>query len=188
MKPNDALNTLGTLIDEKQGRDAIHLAVEPMIAGEGCLFPGCPIGIGPDGMAYSKGPKIIGIVDPFLDKDVEQGQRFWMVVYPRTITSLRHVWTHPDLPNENNHSDESIQKQKSEQWLRNFIARADCPGYETVIAAALNNHGSWSEEYLHFNGLDAHGDIPPEFWDHVEIVTGQKIAAGNRAKYFSCSC
>lgn len=30
----DALETLGTIIDDKQKRDAIHLAVEPVVAGE----------------------------------------------------------------------------------------------------------------------------------------------------------
>lgn len=30
----DALETLGTIIDDRAGRDAIHLAVEPVHAGE----------------------------------------------------------------------------------------------------------------------------------------------------------
>ena len=36
--------------------------------------------------------------------------------------------------------------------------------------------------------LDAHGDIPEEFWGHVENVLGRKIPARRRAKYFTCSC
>lgn len=39
----DALHTLGTVIDATQGRDAIHLAVEPVIAGE-MLKPGQDVG------------------------------------------------------------------------------------------------------------------------------------------------
>lgn len=38
----DALETLGTIIDSGQKRDAIHLAVEPVIAGE-CLAPGAHV-------------------------------------------------------------------------------------------------------------------------------------------------
>jgi hypothetical protein len=35
-------------------------------------------------------------------------------------------------------------------------------------------------------GRDASGQIPPEFWDHLEIVTGVK--QNKRPNYFSCSC
>jgi hypothetical protein len=89
----DALEVLGTIITDKDvGRDAIHLACEPVVAGQ-YLSPGQDIGIGPDGRAYRPGDEIkaIGIVDPFLRALVEPGQKFLLVVYPRTITSLRDV-------------------------------------------------------------------------------------------------
>lgn len=182
----DALETLGTVITENEKRDAIHLAVEPVVAG--CwLYPGAHIGIASDGLAYGKGPKFIGIVDPFLTEPVKKGERFWLVVYPRQITSLRHVWTHPDI--DIDHKTRPISKKEaSEIWLRNFIATNDCPDYETLIAGALDNSKSWDADYLHFNGDDAHGDIPPEFWDHIENVTERTIPNDQRAKYFSCSC
>lgn len=183
----DALETLGTIISENEKRDAIHLAVENVIAGER-LWPGADVGIASNGMAYRKGPKMIGIVDPFLTDGVDEGQRFWLVIYPRKITSLRHVWTHPDLPEVADAPVLKTAKEVSEQWLRDFIATADCPDYETVIAAAVNNDNTWDAEYLHFDGSDAHGEIPPEFWTHVEIVTGRSIPDDGRAKYFSCSC
>lgn len=174
----DALETIGNIIDEREKRDAIHLAVEPVLAAEK-LFPGQDVG--PDGT--TKNP--VGIVDPFLKSPVFPGQRFWLVVYPRQIHSLRHVWTHPafiDEPEVQGVAPALHKKAASEAWLREFISRADCPDYETVIAAAAHN----DEEYLQFNGSDAHGDIPPEFWDHVEVVTGRKVP--KRATYFSCSC
>lgn len=71
--------------------------------------------------------------------------------------------------------------------MRDYIANSDCPDYYTVIAKALNND-SWDDDYLHFSGQDAHGEIAPEFWDHLEIVSGQKIPREQRATYFSCSC
>ncbi len=179
----DALATLGTIIDEFAGRDAIHLAVEPVIAAEK-LYPGQHVGF-VDGGVGTKGDHI-GVVDPFLEGFVAPGQRFWLVVYPRTITSLRHVWEHPAFSGV---SEPAVvtDKAHSEQWLRDFIARSDCPPYEMVITKAISND-SWSPEYLHFDGYDAHGDIPAEFWDHVEVVTGTKIDRSARAEYFSCSC
>src|SRR5690348_4912807 len=93
----DALATLGTIIEDG-GRDAIHLAVEPIEAGEQ-LYPGQHIGI-VDGKASTKAKKKLGIVDPFIDGFVPKGQKFWLIVYPRQITSLRHVWEHPDFFNK----------------------------------------------------------------------------------------
>lgn len=193
----DALETLGTIIGDGEARDAIHLAVEPVVAGQR-LLPGQDIGL-IDGTAFAAKncPKALGIVDPFIVGHVEEGERFWLVVYPRQIKSLRHVWEHPDFaPSQDLAPVNAVSvptpvlhdKEVSERWLRDFIANADCPDYETVIAAALNNNSSWSKEYLHFDGRDAHGGIPPEFWTHVEIVTGRLIPQENRAEYFSCSC
>ncbi|EEE06880.1 MULTISPECIES: hypothetical protein [Burkholderia cepacia complex] len=64
----DALETLGTIIGPSEKRDAIHLAVEPVIAAE-YLYPGSHVALTPDGKAY-RSPNGVGIVDPFLTRDV----------------------------------------------------------------------------------------------------------------------
>lgn len=94
----DALETLGMIHYRPEGRDAIHLAVEPVEAGAP-LNPGQHIKID-NGQAVPGQPHgdAIGIVDPFLPRQVQEGERFWLVIYPRMVTSLRHVWEHPDLP------------------------------------------------------------------------------------------
>lgn len=89
-------------------------------------------------------------------------------------------------------------------WLQNFADAHDCPDYETLLNAATGNHhlnadpendpakfpgyyGSENDdEYLHFGGRDAHGEIPPEFWERVELVSGKTIR--DRPGEFSCSC
>lgn len=99
----DALETLGTIIDENQKRDAIHLAVEPVVAKEH-LVAGDHVTVdGRKSLPYSS--EAVGIVDPFLKRNfslylnfVREGERFWLVLYPRTIKSLRHVWEHPAFP------------------------------------------------------------------------------------------
>ena len=97
----DALATLGTIIDHTQKRDAIHLAVIPAIAGQN-LMPGDHVLLDAS-KAYRRlegdGPTL-GIVDPFLMEPVAKGQTFWLVIYPRTITSLRHVWEHSAFTSE----------------------------------------------------------------------------------------
>jgi hypothetical protein len=196
----DALETLGTVIGDGEKRDAIHLAVEPVVAAEK-LFPGQDVGL-IAGRASASAAVKLGIVDPFLKHPVIEGQRFWLVVYPRQITSLRHVWSHPAFEDEAVDA-KPTSKEASEAWLREWIKDADCPSYEVVMDALqrgfkggyvqLANDDDdmsfcWEDEYLHFNGRDAHEEIPPEFWNHVEMVLGVTIPKDRRAESFSCSC
>ena len=89
---------LGELAKGIWGRDAIHVAVVPMIAAER-LRPGQHVCFAAEGnyeLASGLPQKgNLGIVDPFLTEDVLKGQQFWMCLYPNTVTSLRHQWTHP---------------------------------------------------------------------------------------------
>lgn len=193
----DALETLGTIIDDKQKRDAIHLAVEPVIAGQ-VLSPGMHITV-ENGVAFrTEEGEGLGIVDPFLTQKVKKGERFWFVMYPRQVHSLRHVWTHPAFADEAGTRATSISKVDSERWLREFCQSSDCPDYQVVmelidkgtLASRDEEYydvgGRIDEDYLHFSGLDAHGAIPPEFWVHAENVLGRKLEF--HPPHFSCSC
>lgn len=196
----DALETLGSILDDKQKRDAIHLAVEPVIAGE-WLYPGAHITV-ENGIAFaSKVGEGLGIVDPFLQERVNKGERFWFVMYPRMVHSLRHVWSHPAFKDEVKEEEvpAAPSKEESEKWLREFIEKSDCPGFDIVIAAATGkplpgDEREWGAsyentgDYLYFQGMDAHSEIPPEFWDHIENYTGVKVPQEMRATSFSCSC
>jgi hypothetical protein len=197
----EAQTGIGKLIVGGARRDAIHFAVTPIVAAHQ-LPIGSNVGIDEEGKAtrdivYPH----VGIVDPFLKDHVQTGEKFWMFLYPNTITTLRHVWEHPSFPNEGESvpipvsvpvleevppvsTAHPVDKAASEAWLRNFIDRSDCPDYDTVIDTIMNGD-SWDSDYLHFSE-DASGEIPDEFWDHIEVITGLKWTA--RAKYFSCSC
>jgi hypothetical protein len=88
---------LGHLIDDgDRRRDAIHIAVAPVTAAQR-LAPGQHVGLVQQASVDLVGPSEhpIGVVDPYLTAAVEPGQRFWLFLYPGTITGLRHVWTHP---------------------------------------------------------------------------------------------
>jgi hypothetical protein len=181
----DALETLGTIIDANQKRDAIHLAVIPAICADSWLAPGTDVLLTEAGArACSKhDPFAIGIVDPFLHVQVNLGEHFWLVIYPRVITSLRHVWTHPQLPDEGPQAANSSAKAASEAWLRN---RADGLGitYEEIVEAGT------SREYPGCFGNDIYGDrdIEQEFWFHVEVVAGDVCPPDKRPTWFRCAC
>lgn len=95
----DALGTLGTIHTREEKRDAIHLAVLQVTADQ-LLYPGEHILIdGATGDIHKTGKgEGLFIVDPFLKSAVIPGDRFWAVMYPRQVHSLRHVWSHPGVP------------------------------------------------------------------------------------------
>jgi hypothetical protein len=87
------------LADENARRDCIHIAVAPVVAGE-ALWPGDRVKLGKDGRFYHENKESvegvgIGVVDAFLTGPVRENNRFWLMLYPGTITGMRHVWTHP---------------------------------------------------------------------------------------------
>ena len=94
----DAPN-LGHTPPEHAGRDAVHVAVVPCVAW--CdLAPGERVsllrldGFEPAAVPDTDGDAV-GIVDPFRQGTVARRERFWLCLFPGTVTSLRHVWTHP---------------------------------------------------------------------------------------------
>jgi hypothetical protein len=85
---------LGESPKEDDRRDAIHIAIVPVVAA--CnLNRGDHVGLFSNGTASWDVKEKIGIVDPFLKEYVKKGETFWLCLYPYSITSLRHVWTHP---------------------------------------------------------------------------------------------
>ena len=83
----------GLIADGEKRRDAVHIAVCPVMAAEQ-LSPGQHVGLV---RIDTVGPSdhCVGVIDPFLTQDVSPGQWCWLFIYPNTITSLRHVWHHP---------------------------------------------------------------------------------------------
>jgi len=82
------------LTDEKVGRDAIHIPVIPMLVGH-TVKPGDHVGI-LDSEASALAEEKVGIIDPFITAPhIFKGQKVLVFLYPGSVTSLRHIWTHP---------------------------------------------------------------------------------------------
>lgn len=188
---------LGQTPSELAQRDAIHVAVVPCVAAHE-LRPADRVGLYRN-LACTEAQvsdiTIIGVVDPYLTRNIRQGERFWLFLLPNTVTGMRHHWSHPLFPDPIGRV--CCTREESEQWLRNFVERSDFPSFETMIAIATEQpirsvdpeyYGTYinNGDYIVIYGRDAGGEIPDEFWDHIENYTGYRNP--NRAKYFSCSC
>lgn len=97
---------LGKLItDPFAGKDAVHVAVEPVIVDQDYLSPGehvCLLGADEKTglllVGAQAGGKAVGIIDPYLTEKIKRGDKVYLCLFPNTVTSLRHHWTHPDFP------------------------------------------------------------------------------------------
>jgi hypothetical protein len=171
---------LGEILTTPQQRDAIHVAVAPVVAGV-FLAVGSHVTLREDGKAVNSPDGVsIGIVDPFLRHAVQPGETFWLFLYPGTITTLRHDWTHPSFPES---SDTPKGTSGSERWLCNFAAQVDLTYNQLMTAADI-----WVErrDYLDMGGHLEGQYVPDDFWTHYENVRGVKVQ--DRGSFFTCSC
>lgn len=180
---------LGKLIKGEAERDAIHIAVFPMIAGE-MLYPQSRVKIkyGTKNVALDQpswSGKSIGIVDPFLIQPVREGQGFYCCLYPNTVTGMRHHWQHPKI------DIEFKEPSESEYWLREFCDQWNFD-FDDLICSSTDREDDWP--YITANGIDLHskeelGEDHSLFWHHLEQYTNQKFDQEHRENFhWSCSC
>lgn len=169
---------LGTVPDENSVRDAIHIAIYPLIAGE-LLKPGQQIGI-VDNKGFLNAPKKIGIVDPFLSHNVKKGTRFWLVLFQKSVTGMRHHWEHPDFKNEE--IPEIDEKNSSVIWMENYASNINI-SYDELIEG-MNNYIKCGQSFSKGGKFEGINKIPEKFWDHYYNITGKH----GHGHPFSCSC
>jgi len=171
--------TFGEILVGREQRDAVHIAIAPVVADR-ILAGGQHIGFVKEGNTDLVGPcdNPIGVVDPFLKGYVAKGERFWMLLYPQTITSLRHDWTHPAFKPQ--------ALSVSEAYLHSYANEVGI-GYDELLQAA--------EDYLDAGDIYCLGNDTPgivwsereEFWRHYQAVTGRTVE-DTEATFFRCAC
>lgn len=178
-------------------RDAIHIATAAVYAYED-MNPGDHIGFVTKEHNIMGRSELapVGIVDPFLPNGVKKGQRFWVFLYPGTIMSLRHSWSHPSFDMRQQLirvMEETPAKRRMKAFAQELSSTADYSGnshdaitFEDVIdrATAFVNTGDYWSEGGRFEGQSLYD----EFWDDFEELTGLKVKDGDRYSFFSCSC
>lgn len=178
---------LGKLCDENAARDAIHIALAPVVAGQ-TLQPGNHVILDAKGRAViSKHPHSIGIVDPWLQSAVREGQRFYLCLHQDTVTSLQHHWTHPAFRSEPPPNADDVSK--SEMWLRFYAVRVKeyyCDDPEKAYESLMND---LRKNELCLYGISGYSldDVPDaEDLRRHAAALGIKLDFGNFS--VRCSC
>jgi hypothetical protein len=167
---------IGQLITEDYPqKDAIHIAVAPVTAGEK-LNPGDHIGF-LEGGTVGEVENPIGIVDPFLKIPVKPDQRFWIFLYPKSTKNLRHDWEHPAFGLNGEIKTEEMSA--SEMWIRS-IAMQHHITYEQLIQIGKDFQAGKDSDF-YFHDIDLSG----KFWEHFESVTKTKV---DHDVYVPCAC
>jgi hypothetical protein len=183
---------LGQFISKNEERDAIHIAVAPVIATE-ILLPGDRIGfVAGSTERVTKKAVHIGIVDPFLEDPIGPGTKIWMLLFPYTITSLKHSWTHPAFSSH-------PAKERAKKWIENFADSMSMSDdyydedskkmmtYEFLMSTADNYVKTGETGFV--GSTDIYDGKWPEFWKNYEIVTNTQISENDRISIpFRCAC
>lgn len=173
---------LGHLPAREQQRDAIHIALAPVIAGDR-LDPGTHV-ILRDGKAYATtGQNFIGCVDPFLWNAVNVGQTFWLLLNPQSITSLRHEWTHPAFRDQEGHDK---TPSSSEVFLREWAKKngRDYDQLIEILGEAIDEGGAHGGNNDQADRLNEDKAV---LLAHASVLLG-KVVTDIQGTYFSCAC
>ena len=189
---------LGQILNGTEKRDAIHVAIAPVIA-EATLRPGEPIGFTDAGDSEKVGGadkfskiKQVGIVDPFLKAPVKRGQRFYMFLLPNTVTGMRHEWIHPAFEEQEAEKVlagiNRLDNTPSVQWLTQHAKEFEI-SYEELIEGGKVFLANGDMICLGFDTPTAAYEEAGTFWKHFEIVTGIKVPDDQKAEnIFRCAC
>jgi hypothetical protein len=166
---------IGKIIQGEAHRDAIHVAVAPVTA-QTRILPGQLVD--KDG---GMGGRAIGIADPFLPRAIESGERFYIFLFPGSVTSLRHEWTHPDF-------DLASERELAEAiaWIRTYAEQHSRYDGDDAYGIFIENARNG---VICFNGSDLCGDDLPErdlVFRFLSIILGRPVSADGFS--YSCNC
>jgi hypothetical protein len=208
---------LGATPPENAERDAIHVAVVPMVAGQ-TLQPGQRVELFTRKTALATRGVGVGIVDPFRDCAVMCGETFWLLLHPNTVTGMRHHWSHSSFSDSGVSGEKGVEcgasadatadateaessekegsasiepigtREEHEAWLRKYAENLNC--YSDPNSAFEQMIKDLQRGRLHARGSDLHGLYELDDADELRFHAEQYL--GMRINWeqfsFSCSC
>jgi hypothetical protein len=181
---------IGKKLSAEAQRDAIHIAVLPVVADDDWIAPGETVRLaeGTNNLVRrAQGGPSIGIADPFLNEPIRKQDRFWVFIHPNTVTGMRHEWEHPQI----DHSKPATNE--SEAWLQQFALEWSLD-YDELIAEASAKSAHSGDHYVTAQGIDLHGaqELGSDhdlFWSHLQNLTGKQFDLQHRNNFgWSCTC
>ena len=169
---------IGKLITGVAFRDAVHVDVMPAKAKHR-LKPSQRVAV-IDGIAMATdGEREVGIVDPFLAQTLKADEEFYVFLFPGSITSLRHDWTHPVV----DRAAEITPKSESVGFISAFAHEIGSTYDEVMMHADdyVKNDEYWCE-----GARWESQSLPDKFWDHYSAIRGEKPQY--EWGFFSCAC
>lgn len=177
---------LGKALYGEKFRDAIHVAIAPVTVTED-MPAGSPVrfvGENTEQVCKAEPDDAVGVIDPFLYSTAYKGGRFWLFLFPGTITSLRHDWTHPSFGQST--------RQEAQAWVEAFAAELDYTYNRLMTAADLwvETASQWGSGEYEMDNSERYKDVHHSkwsiFWQHYETLRGKKPK--HATSFFTCSC
>lgn len=172
---------LGEVLTGGEQRDAIHIAVAPVEAAQQ-LSIGQNVGI-KDGKAVAT-PPYVGVVDPFLKRMVKPGERFYLFMYPYTITGLRHEWAHPAMD-----QSEAVKQQAREELLE--FASRESLSLDELLSGLDYGYGNGGEVCFPSDiNYSIQEEEAPDVWSAYCRYTGKPLPSAStiNSTQFRCAC
>jgi hypothetical protein len=172
----DTLNLIGSKeLDATTQRDAIHIAVAPLVAGQ-YLWHGKVRISELDGRAYRAEDDdltAVGVVDPFITDAVAEGDRFFVFLFPNTITDIKHTWTHPAfMPRVEEDEEDPIRQIAKEELTA--IAKDCGMSYNEMIRAVERYIDTGNCVETEGSGFRDNIDDEEKFWRLILLLTGRR--------------
>lgn len=166
---------LGQIITGPAARDAIHVAVAPIVAGA-VLSPAERVFFVAGKAVPAIAPPAVGIVDPFLTRRVQRGETFWLFLFPGTITALRHEWTRPAF-------EDKIKIPSAKAVLDAFALQVGCSFESLVDVLDIYARGSClddTEIQRNLNSIASDAAAVLALWTAYEAIAAKPCQKTSR--------
>lgn len=176
---------LGKVPELLGDKDAVHAPIVAVRAAN-YLEVGCRVKLNKHNEAIKGSDRdYLGVVDPFLDKDVRRGGLFWMVVRPDKVGEVSHTWVHENVKVNFEAPTRPVQLNET---IKDYAAEFGC-SYPLLMEALSNSYKSRnSPSYV--GTIKTHGELEEKLdWaDSYELWWEWCEEVGEEPENYGSAC